>query len=97
MIRASRPDMNAGTSGYPIERPDATFPALADEQLNCIEHFGEELELAADTALFQREHGLAPGPRGAGPEGVCHHREVGVGCAARLAVRDLPAGDLCRR
>ena len=46
--------MSAGTSSYPIARPDATFPALGDEQLHCIEHFGEQLELPADSALYQR-------------------------------------------
>jgi thioredoxin reductase (NADPH) len=39
---------------FPIERPEATFPALTDEQLQAIEPYGQDVELPADTVLYRR-------------------------------------------
>jgi thioredoxin reductase (NADPH) len=46
--------MSPGTSAFPIDRPDATFPALTDEQLHCVGLFGQQLVLPADTVLYRR-------------------------------------------
>jgi thioredoxin reductase (NADPH) len=46
--------MSPWTAAFPIERPEATLPALTDEQVQAIESFGEELELPAGTVLYRR-------------------------------------------
>ncbi|MCW5802111.1 MAG: FAD-dependent oxidoreductase [Deltaproteobacteria bacterium] len=46
--------MSARTPELPIERPEATFPALTDEQVRCIEPFGEQLVLPAGAMLYRR-------------------------------------------
>lgn len=39
---------------FPIERPEATFPTLTDEQLASVARFGETLEFAAETVIYER-------------------------------------------
>jgi thioredoxin reductase (NADPH) len=46
--------MTSWTTDYPVERPEAAFPNLTNEQLRAIEPFGETVTLPANTVVYQR-------------------------------------------